>query len=162
SNVQGAQVGSMIDHSTPATGGFSHTTDMTTNGSAFFVTNLLELTNAPVQAGSPVSNTPITHPDLPRPFCRRVHQGAPPHYPGVLTFILQANSPTALGSPTAGIGYQGIDHSVAVVFSTFQHDGDPSNSSVGLALNGAAPSMRVDTIPSGLLLNSQSPKDIQL
>src|SRR5262249_52639998 len=55
-----------------------------------------------------------------------------------------------------------IGNSVAVVFSTFQHAGDPSSSSVGLALNGAAPSVRVDTTPSGLLLTSQDPKQIDL
>src|SRR5262249_48270823 len=67
-----------------------------------------------------------------------------------------------LGSAAAGTGYQGIGRSVAVVFSTFQHPGDPSSSSVGLALNGAAPGTRVDTTSSGLLLNSQNIKHIDL
>jgi hypothetical protein len=162
SNVQGAQVGSMIDHSTPATGGFTHTTDLTTNGSAFITTNLLELTNAPVQAGSAFSNTRITDANFTSTFDVRLHEGTQPDYADGFTFIIQANNPTALGSPAAGIGYQGIGHSVAVVFSTFQHSGDPSNSSVGLALNGAAPVNPVSTIPSGMLLNSQNIKHIEL
>src|SRR5262249_26530840 len=40
--------------------------------------------------------------------------------------------------------------------------GDPSSSSVGLSLNGADPATRVNTIPSGLLLNSQDIKQIDL
>jgi hypothetical protein len=158
SNVQGTWVGSMIDHS----GGFSTTSDLTANGSAFFTTNLLELTNAPGQAGSAFSNTRFTVANFTNTFRVRLHEGTQPAYADGFTFILQANGPTALGSAAAGIGYQGIDHSVAVVFSTFQHAGDPSTTSVGLALNGAAPVNPIDTTPGGLLLNSQDPKDIQL
>jgi hypothetical protein len=162
SNVKGAWVGSMIDHSTPATGGFSTVTDLTANGSAFFSTNLLELTNAVNQAGSAFSNTRITDANFTTTFDVRLHEGTQPNYADGFAFVLQANSPTALGSSGAGIGYRGIGHSVAVVFNTFQHTGEPSNSSVGLALNGAAPSNPVDTTPSGLLLNSQDAKQIDL
>jgi hypothetical protein len=162
SNVQGARVGSTVDHSTPATGGFTHTTDLTMNGSAFVTTNLLELTSGPGQAGSAFSNTRITNANFTTTFDVRLHEGTQPNYADGFTFIIQANSPTALGSSPAGIGYQVIDHSVAVVFSTFQHAGDPSNSSVGLALNGVAPVNAVSTIPSGMLLNSQNIKHIDL
>src|SRR5262249_50856531 len=77
-------------------------------------------------------------------------------------FVIQPNGPTALGSAAAGLGYQGISPSVAVVLSTFQHTGDPSNSWVGLALNGAAATTRVSTVSSGLLLNSQDANQIDL
>jgi hypothetical protein len=162
SNVRGAWVGPTIDHGTPATGGFSNVTDLTANGSAFFSTNLLELTSAPGQAGSAFSNTRITDANFTTTFDVRLHEGTQPNYADGFAFVLQANAPTALGSAGAGIGYQGINHSVAVVFSTFQHPGDPSTTSVGLALNGAAPVTRVDTTPSGLLLNSQDAKQIDL
>jgi hypothetical protein len=162
SNVQGAWVGPTIDHSMPSTGGFTNPTDLTSNGSAFIGTDLLELTSDVNQAGSAFSNTRFTVGNFTTRFDVRLHEGTQPNYADGFTFIVQANSPTALGSGTAGIGYQGVGHSVAVVFSTFQHSGDPSSSSVGLALNGAAPTMRVDTTPSGLLLTSQDPKQIDL
>ncbi len=162
SNAQGAWVGPTIDHSMPSTGGFTNPTDLTTNGSAFTATGLLELTSAVNQAGSAFSNTRFTVGNFTTTFDVRLHEGTQPNYADGFTFIVQANSPTALGSAAAGIGYQGIGHSVAVVFSTYQHSGDPSSSSVGLALNGAAPTMRVDTTPSGLLLTSQDLKQIDL
>jgi hypothetical protein len=162
STAKGAWVGSMIDHGTPATGGFNNATDLTTNGSAFVGANVLELTSGNNQAGSAFSNTRITDANFTTTFDVRLHEGTQPNYADGFAFVLQAKSPTALGSAAAGIGYQGIGNSVAVVFSTFQHSGDPSNSSVGLALNGAAPSSRVNTIPSGLLLNSQDAKQIDL
>jgi hypothetical protein len=162
SNVVGVWVGPTVDHSAPVNGGFVTTTDLTTNGSAFFTTNLLELTNAPGQAGSAFSDNRFTISNFSSNFRVRLHEGTQPAYADGFTFVIQANGPTALGSVAAGIGYQGIGHSIAVVFSTFQHAGDPSTTSVGLALNGAAPSNPVDTTPSGLLLNSQDPKDVQL
>jgi hypothetical protein len=162
SSAQGAWVGPTIDHSTPANGGFTNPTDLTANGSAFTATGLLELTNTNNVAGSAFSNTRFTVGNFTTTFDVRLHEGTQPDYADGFTFIVQANSPTALGSAAAGIGYQGIGHSVAVVFSTFQHSGDPSSSSVGLALNGAAPTMRVDTTPSGVLLNSQADKQIDL
>jgi hypothetical protein len=162
SSVQGAWVGPTIDHSMPSTGGFTNPADLTTNGSAFIGTDLLELTSSVNQAGSAFSNTRFTDGNFTTTFDVRLHEGTQPNYADGFTFIVQANTPTALGSAAAGIGYQGIGHSVAVVFSTFQHTGDPSSSSVGLALNGVAPTMRVDTTPSGLLLTSQDAKQIDL
>src|SRR5262249_40935389 len=112
SNAQGAWVGSMIDHRTPATGGFINTTDLDANGSAGFTTNLLGLTNAPNQAGSAFSNTRITVANFTSTFVVRLHEGTQPDYADGFTFVLQANGPTALGSAAAGIGYQGIGRSV--------------------------------------------------
>jgi hypothetical protein len=162
SNVVGAWVGSMIDHSTPATGGFTNATDLVSNGSAGVTTNLLELTNAANQAGSTFSDTRFTVGKFTTTFDVRLHEGTQPDYADGFAFVIQPNSPTALGSAAAGLGYQGISPSVAVVFSTFKHTGDPSTTSVGLALNGAAPKNPVDTTPSGLMLNSQDAKQIDL
>src|SRR5262249_21999375 len=92
----------------------------------------------------------------------RPHEWTQPEYAYGFVSVPQANSPTALGQGGPGIGYQGIGTSVAVKFSTFQHPGDPSNSSTGLVLNGASPSGGVSTVPSGVLLNSQSTKQIDL
>jgi hypothetical protein len=164
SNAQGVWVGPTIDHGTPALGGFVNATDLTVNGSTFVnpTEHVVRLTNANNQTGSIFSDTRLTVGSFTTTFDVRLHEGTQPDYADGFTFVLQANSPTALGAGTAGIGYQGIGHSVAVVFSTFQHPGDPSSSSVGLALNGAAPAIRVDTTSTGLLLNSQDIKKIDL
>src|SRR5262249_3635069 len=153
SNAQGAWVGPTFDHSTA----FSNTTDMTANGSAFFATNLLTLTNATNQAGSAFSNTRITVGKFTTSFQVRLHEGTQPNYADGFTFVLQANAPTALGQGGAGIGYQGIGKSVAVKFSTFQHAGDPSVSSTGLVLNGANPAGGVDTNPNTTSVPLNSP-----
>ncbi len=162
SNVEGAWIGPTIDHSTPATGGFVNATDLTANGSAFIGGNLVELTDAVNQAGSVFSNTRFTVGDFTTTFDVRLHEGTQSNYADGFAFVFQTNSPTALGAAAAGIGYQGINHSFAVVFNTFQHTGEPSSSSVGLAIDGAAPTDLVDTTPSGLLLTSQDPKQIDL
>jgi hypothetical protein len=159
SNVVGVWVGPTIDHGS----GFSNlTNDLTTNGSAFIATNLVELTNSPGQAGSVFSNNRFTVANFTSTFDVRLHEGTQPDYADGFAFVLQPNGPTALGSTAAGIGYQGIGHSVALVFNTFQHTGEPSTTSVGLAINGAAAGNLVDTTPSGLLLNSQDEKQIDL
>src|SRR5262249_49587341 len=93
----------------------------------------------------------------------RLHEGTQPNYADGFTFVLQANSPTALGQGLAGIGYQGIGRSVAVKFSTFQHPGDPAVSTTGLVLNGANPGGGLDTtVMNGPALNSQNIKQITL
>src|SRR5262249_53722935 len=90
----------------------------------------------------------------------RLSEGTQPNYADGFTFVIQANAPTALGQGLGGLGYQGIGNSVAVKFGTFQYPGDPSNSSTGLVLNGAAPRGGVTT--GAVLLNSQTPKRVQL
>jgi fibronectin type 3 domain-containing protein len=166
SNVQAAWVGPVIDHSTPHLAGFANATDLTVNGSTFVSPSehVVRLTNGNNQTGSIFSNTRFAAGSFTTTFDVRLHEGSQPNYADGFTFDLQANSPTALGTGTAGIGYRGIGHSVAVIFSTFQHTGDPSSSWVGLSLNGAAPVIRVDTTqpPPGLLLNSQDIKQINL
>jgi len=158
SNVQGASVGATIDHMA----GFSNTADLTPNGSTQFAETTVRLTSAPTQTASAFSNTRVTTARFSTTFQLRIHEGTQPNYADGVAFVLQANSPAALGQGRGGLGYQGIGHSVAVKFSTFQHPGDPSSSSTGLVLNGANPAGGVDTTSSGVLLNSQDQKDITL
>jgi hypothetical protein len=159
SNVQGAWVGPTFDHSA----NFSNTTDLTFNGSAVPTTNLVELTNDVNQTGSFFSNTRITVGHFTTSFQVRLHEGTQPNYADGFTFVIQANSPSALGQGLAGIGYQGIGHSIAVKFSTFQHTGDPAVSTTGLVLNGASPAGGMDTTAmNGPGLNSQDIKQITL
>jgi hypothetical protein len=158
SNVLGASVGPSIDHGTA----FTNTTDLTSNGSTQFADTTVRLTNGPTQTGSAFSNTRVTTARFTTTFQLRVHEGTQPNYADGVTFVLQANAPTALGQGLGGLGYQGISHSVAVKFSTFQHAGDPSSSSTGLVLNGANPAGGMDTTSSGVLLNSQDQKQVTL
>jgi hypothetical protein len=159
SNVQGTWVGAVIDHGS----GFNRSFDLTANGNALVspTEQLLRLTGADAQTGSAFSNTPISIARFTTSFQISLHGGTQPNFADGLTFVLQANAPTALGQGGAGLGYQGIGRSVAVKFGTFQYAGDPSNSSTGLVLNGAAPRGGVDTSAS-LLLNNTDPKNVTL
>jgi hypothetical protein len=162
SNVEGAWVGPVIDHGTPDTGGFADSTDLTETGSSAIVMDVANLTYGMNQTGSIFSNTRIAFGSFTTTFEVRLHEGSQPNYADGFTFVLQANSPTALGMGGAGIGYQGIGHSAAVKFSTYKHPGDPSDSTTGLVLNGANPGGGISTIPSGVLLNSQDIKLVTL
>jgi hypothetical protein len=158
SNVQGASVGPTFDHGTA----FTNTTDLTPNGSTQFAETTVRLTNGPTQTGSAFANTRISVAQFTTTFQLRIHEGTQPNYADGISFVLQANAPTALGLGLGGLGYQGIGHSVAVKFSTFRHPGDPSSSTTGLVVNGANPAGGSDTTPSGVLLNSQDQKQITL
>jgi hypothetical protein len=154
SNVQGGWVGATIDHSTPATGGFGNTTDLTSNGSAAVTTNLVRLTDGgtgqpgdPPQAGSIFSNTRIGVAGFTTSFSVRLHEGTQFNYADGFTFVLQANSPTALGQPGGGIGYQGIGNSVAIKFDTYDNEGEQNpdetmtGGSTGLFYGGDRPTV---------------------
>jgi hypothetical protein len=156
SNVRGATVGGVIDHGT----GFGNTADLTANGDAGFGDNIVRLTGADLQTGSFFANTPLTVARFSTTFVVRLSEGTQPNYADGFTFVLQANAPAALGQGLGGLGYQGISNSVAVKFGSFQYPGDPSSSSTGLVVNGAAPRGGVTT--GSVLLNSQDPKRVDL
>src|SRR5262249_53183742 len=124
SPVRGAVVGPVINHGceTLGCGGCSPAPLPTANGSAFFCAPeaLVRLNDATNQTGSIFSNTPITVANFTTSFQVRLHEGTQPNYADGFTFVLQANAPTALGQGLGGLGYQPIDRSVAVKFSTFQ------------------------------------------
>ncbi len=160
SSAQGEWVGTTLDYGS----GFANATDVVTNGDTFIspTEQLIRLTSADTERGSAFSNTRIAIGQFTTSFQVRLHEGTQPDYADGFTFTIQANAPTALGQGGAGLGYQGIGHSVAVKFSTFQHAGDPSDSSTKLVVNGASPAGGVSTVSSGVLLNSQDPKQIDL
>jgi len=71
-----------------------------------------------------------------------------------ITFTVQANSANALGGPSAGLGYSGILHSMALKFDLHNNAGEGANS-VGLFFGGALPTVpSVDLTPSGINLHS--------
>ena len=53
-----------------------------------------------------------------------------------IAFIVQGESPRALGGWGGGLGYRGIDKSVAIEFDTFQNTPDPSSNHLAVVLGG--------------------------
>ena len=169
SNVAKATIGPVnvnhVDPNDPNGPGFFDHSDMQANGSALFSTDehLLRLTNNFGQAGSAFTVQRVGDRGFTTTFDIRVHEGTQPNPADGLTFILQGNSPTALGGGGGGLGYQGIGNSVAVMFKIWQNPGDPSASTTGILINGQDPTGRgTDTTPSGVNLRSQTPKQITL
>jgi hypothetical protein len=87
-------------------------------------------------------------------FTYRMHDGTDPRSDG-MTFIIQGNSPTALGPGGGGLGYGpdqptgalGITNSVAVKFDLFNNAGEGTNST-GLFTGGRSPSVRQSGLPA--------------
>lgn len=53
-----------------------------------------------------------------------------------IAFLVQSEGPRALGGWGGGLGYRGIEHSVAVEFDTYQNSSDPSNNSLAVVIGG--------------------------
>ncbi len=54
-----------------------------------------------------------------------------------MTFMLQGNSPTALGTDGSGLGYATIGRSLAIEIDNYQGTGDPNGNHIGLLTNGS-------------------------
>jgi MBG domain (YGX type)/Legume lectin domain len=159
SNVQGTSIGAVIDQSA----GFVNTSGLTANGGAQFAEDVARITNDDHQTGSVFANNRITIGAFTASFEMRFHEGTQPDYADGITFVIQANAPTALGLGSSGMGYESIGKSIAIKLDSFQNPGDPSDSSTGLFQNGATPSGGVDTTTNnGPLINSQATKLITL
>ena len=158
SNVVGVTVGPVINHAAT----FNYHDDLTATGSAQFAEGTARLTNANVQTGGVFENTRITVARFTASFSLRLHEGTQPHYADGLTFVIQANGVTALGQGAGGLGYQGMAHSVAIKFDTYQNPGDPSGNSTGLFVNGAAPVGGINLDVTPINLASQSSKRVDL
>jgi uncharacterized repeat protein (TIGR03803 family) len=123
--------------------------------------------------GASVSNTTLmlTHQNLNEYTSAFTNQAIPVNYfasefqfrfknaaagpAGGLAFVIQANSPNALGSGAGGnLGYTGMANSMALKFDLFNTVGGVQNS-VGLFFGGAYPgSPAVDLTPSGINLRN--------
>jgi hypothetical protein len=174
SNTVRASVGPVsIDHS----GGFASVQDLTGNGSTRFVENLARLTDGGgSQAGTFFSTDPVGVRAFTSSFTFRIHEGTTPRADG-FTFIIQANSPTALGPGGGGLGYgpdhpgptRGIRNSVAVKFDFFNNAGEGANST-GLFTDGRSPTVPepgsgdvlVSLDGTGIDMNNQDPKRVDL
>jgi hypothetical protein len=149
-----ANVPMEIDHSTPFEGGFVTHDDLTANtspgGRPVFVNGLARLTDAGFnEAGTVFSNNKVNITSFNTTFVFRFSEGTTPRADGI-TFILQANSPQALGAIGGGLGYAGIHNSVAIKFDLFNNSGDPSEGppSTGLFTDGRNPTIRQPGLPA--------------
>jgi hypothetical protein len=110
------------------------------NGSALFspTEHILRLNNNFSQAGSVFTTNRVDTTHFSTTFWVRLHEGTQPNPADGYSFILQGNSPAALGAGGGGLGYQGIPNSVAIKFDVFNNEGETDNST-GVFVNGHFP-----------------------
>jgi hypothetical protein len=178
--VSAANAPVVIDHSTPPTGGFVNHDDLTANstpaGRSIFVSGLARLTDSGgSEAGTIFSNAKVNIANFSTNFTFRFSEGTVPRADGI-TFIIQGNSPQALGAVGGGLGYAGIHNSVAIKFDLYSNSMDPSEGppSTGIFTDGRNPTIRqaglpadipdisIDLRPSGVDLDDQRPKLVTL
>jgi Chitobiase/beta-hexosaminidase C-terminal domain/Bacterial lectin len=79
-----------------------------------------------------------------------------------ITFAIQGNNTSSVGTDASGLGYQGIGNSVAVKFD-FATSVGLGTDSTGLFTNGAAPTIpAIDLSSTGINLQSDDPMTVQL
>jgi hypothetical protein len=79
-----------------------------------------------------------------------------------ITFTVQGQGPSAVGANSAGLGYRGIQKSIAVKFDLTNDAGEGINST-GFYLNGAAPTIpAIDLTPAGINLHADDTMAAQL
>lgn len=141
--------GATVDFS----GGFAVPTGLTLNGSAVTSNDTrLQLTDGNLnESGSVFWNTPTNVQAFTTTF---EFQLSNTNGGNGFTFAIQNTGPTALGANASGLGYQGIQKSVAVKFNFYDVSGSGSDS-IGLYTNGQAPTVpAIDISPSGIQLGS--------
>ena len=170
SNVDSVRVGLSgqivtVDHSA----GFASHADLTANGSATFSGSFLRLTDGNGgEAGSGFATSRVGVTSFSTTFTFRMHDGTNPMADG-MAFVIQANSPTAVGPQGGGLGYgpdnpagpKGIPNSVAIKFDLFDNQGEYIDST-GIFFDGDSPTLptakgesSVDLSGSGIDLHSQ-------
>jgi lectin family protein/legume-like lectin family protein/fibronectin type III domain protein len=140
-------VPALVDHSA----GFASHDDLKGNASpvptrVIFTQNLARLTTGGFgQAGSVFSTGRVDITSFTNTFTFQICVTTPscatsPPGEGI-TFTIQGNAPTALGSSGAGsLGYSGLNNSVAVKFDLFNNQGETDNST-GLFTDGHSPTL---------------------
>src|SRR6185437_14249387 len=138
--------GGTIDFSS----GFSSTSGLILNGSAVAQDDTrLQLTNGGLwQAGSAFWGIPIGIQAFTTTFEFQLSSAQANGF----TFTIQNMGPRSLGGNSAGLGYQGIQQSVAVKFNFYNYENEGSDST-GVYTNGEAPVLpTIDISPSGIQL----------
>src|SRR5262249_11699716 len=104
--------------------GFTDPSDILANRTSQITSgNLLLLINTFVQAGSALELQRVVIRGFTTSFQVRLHEGTQPNPADGFTFVIETNSPTALGGGGGSLGYQGILNSVAVKFDVFDNQG---------------------------------------
>jgi hypothetical protein len=140
---------------TNVSSGFSYgagftSTGLALNGYASVRNGRLQLTNGGFQRASSFFQTPV---GINRFTSQFTFQLTDPNGEG-LAFVLQGVGTTALGLGGGGLGYSGIDRSVALKFDVNGNAGVGANS-VGLVVNGGTPlGAALDLAAAGLDLKS--------
>jgi hypothetical protein len=145
--------GTLIDFSE----GFANSAaTMQFNGSTDLDDTRLQLTNGGFnEAGSAFYKTPVEVNQFTTDFSFQLSN---PVADGI-TFTLQGVGPTALGSSGAGLGYAGIDSSLALKFDFFNDAGEGTDST-GAFVDGALPTVpAIDLSKSGINLLSDDTMD---
>lgn len=87
--------------------------------------------------------------------------GSPPKADGI-TFVIQNDGPQALGGIGGGLGYEGINKSVAIKFDLYNNSGE-GNNSTGLYTDGASPTVpAIDLTGSGINLQDSARFDVHI
>ncbi|HTW61575.1 MAG TPA: chitobiase/beta-hexosaminidase C-terminal domain-containing protein [Terracidiphilus sp.] len=132
--------------------GFSSTAGLTLNGSAAADDDTrLQLTDGQLwQASSVFWSAPINITNFTTNFEFQLSNAQGNGF----TFTIQNQGPTALGGDSAGLGYQGIQNSVAVKFNFYNYE-DEGSDSTGFYTDGEPPvTPTIDVSPSGIELGS--------
>jgi hypothetical protein len=132
--------------------GFSSPAGLTFNGSALATNDTrLQLTDGGLnEAGSVFWNAPINV----QAFTTNFEFQLSTAQGNGFTFTIQNVGPTALGGPSAGLGYQDIQKSVGVKFNFYNYQNEGSDST-GVYTDGQPPVLpTVDISSSGIQLGS--------
>jgi hypothetical protein len=125
-------------------GGFERIPQLVVNGSAVQNSGTILTTDVPDQVGSAFHADPLEVTGFVTRFRFRLGMSDPtPNLGAGMAFVIQGVGPTVVGAGGEGMGYRGIDRSVAVTF-------DPAANAVGLATDGAAPAGTVSLNGTGI------------
>jgi hypothetical protein len=130
-------------------GGFAGT-GLLRNGSAQVVGDRLRLADGPFQAGSAYAPTPVDVRGFSARFEFQVGDTADGRLGDGLAVVFQNAGPTAVGAAGEGLGYAGIDTSVALKFDLVDNAGEGAES-VGLYLNGAPPTVPAQALAGDVI-----------
>ncbi len=117
---------------------FASASSLTLNGNAAITAGALRLaSNVANQVGSAFLSSPVaigSNSSLNTRFVFRIH-GTADGADG-LTFVVQGNGASSIGTVGAGLGYEGMTRSVAVEIDNYQGASDPNANHLGILSNG--------------------------
>lgn len=144
-----------IDFST----GFASTTGLQMNGDIALDDSRLQLTDGGFnERSSAFYSTAVNIQSFTTSFSFQLSNPAADGF----TFTIQGTGATALGQAGGGLGYQGINNSLALKFDLHNNSGEGTNST-GLYLNGAAPTApAINLASTPINLHSDDTMDVTL